>query len=360
MNNNIAKHGGDIYTDGLLKDKKLLDFSSNINPLGIPLSFTKNISVALEALTRYPDIRYRKLKAYLLDYLKEETLNEDNIILGNGAAEIIDIALGSFKNILIVVPSFIEYEEVASKWGANIIYSYLNANMEFDYKDILGKLSNCEALVIANPNNPNGSIIDKSKFYTILDFCERNNKKIIIDEAFVEFVLQHNASFIKELKDYNCLFIIRALTKFFALPGIRLGYGVSRDKEFITQMCNKQIPWNINCFAEVAATYVLKDEDYKNKSIQWIKNTRDAFIKELNSISFIDKAYESYGNYVLCKLSKINDKKLYDLCLERNILIRRCSNYRGLNDNYVRFAIKDKESNEFLINSLRQIEHSLR
>lgn len=345
-------HGGDIYTNGILKGVELIDFSSNINPLGIPESFKNNINEALNNCTRYPDIKYREILKSLSCYTGVE---EENFVLGNGAAEIIDLCIACFKSILITVPSFAEYDIDGKKHGCKIEYSYLNKyDMSYNYEDILKKIKYSQALVIANPNNPNGGVINKDKFKSILDFCEKENKTIIIDEAFIEFVGDNEKSFVKYIKNYKCIFIIRALTKFFGMPGIRFGYGISKNKHLLESIREKQNPWNINCFAETAVKYVLKDKKYIEDSLTWINTERKFLISELKNIEFIDKVFETNANFLLVKLKYIDCNKLYDYCLEKGILIRKCNNYRGLNEYYVRFAIKDHEKNTILINLLKE------
>lgn len=369
----MLEHGGDIYTEGLLKGKKLIDFSSNINPLGVPESFKNHIGEALENMEMYPDIKYRNLKNYIIDYiefskdyfissrndslnLKKQKMSEENIVLGNGAAEVIDLVVSCFKSVSLIVPSFIEYEKSALKWKCDINYSLLDENMNYNYDDIYLKIKESDALVIANPNNPNGTIIDKDKFKEIMDYCERSNKKIIIDEAFSEFTGKRGCSLLKEAEKYKCLFIIKALTKFYAMPGIRFGYGITLDKNLIKKIEEKQNPWNVNCFAEVAAKYSLKDEEYINSSLNWIETEREFMVSELKKISFIEKVYNTYGNFVLCKLKKINCDELYDLCLKQGIVIRKCENFKGLDKSYTRFAIKDRRCNEIFIGTLKGLK----
>jgi len=350
-------HGGDVYTKGVCKNIKLIDFSSNINPLGVPNSFREHLPEALDNAVRYPDIKYWELKNNIVKYLnKDFNVKSDYLVLGNGASEIIDLTLSCFKSVLIPIPSFSEYKDNALKWNCRVEYSFLKDDMEFDYEDILSKLENVEAMIIGNPNNPAGNIIHKEKFKNILDYCEKNGKTIIIDEAFVEFTGISLVSFLKELTQYKCLFVIRAITKFFSLPGIRFGFGVSRDAELIDKIKGKQNPWNINCFAETAVKYILIDEEYIKASLIWIKNQRKFLGDKLREISFISKVYETQSNFILCKLQGINCDKLYDLCLERGIVIRRAGNFDGLDSSFIRLAIKDKESNTSLINCLSNIK----
>ncbi|MFL0246382.1 pyridoxal phosphate-dependent aminotransferase [Candidatus Clostridium stratigraminis] len=346
-------HGGDVYTEGLLKGIELIDFSSNINPIGVPKSFTDTIDEALKNIERYPDIKYRKVLRSLRDYTG---INEEHFVLGNGASEIIDLVISCFKSILIVVPSFAEYEADAVKWNCSIEYSYLNEEMDFDYEDILMKLHKTQALIIGNPNNPNGNIIDKTKFKSILDFSESEGKTIIIDEAFIEFTGKKDYSFTEDIKEYKSIFIIRALTKFFAMPGIRFGYGISKNKRLLQKIKQKQNPWNINCFAEHAVKYILKDEEYIKKSLKWIETERSYFPSSLEKLVFIDKIYFSFSNYILCRLKGITDEELYNFCMKKGIIIRRASNFKGLNEYFVRFAIKDRKLNNKLLEAIKQIE----
>lgn len=350
-------HGGDIYSEGIFKGQELLDFSSNINPLGVPDSFKVHIEEALNNVKNYPDILYRGIKSDIKEYLDTVyavNLHENSLVIGNGAAEIIDLSISCFKKLLVVVPSFVEYNLNAKKWGAAIEYSYLNEDMDFDYGDILKKLENNEAIIIGNPNNPNGNIIDKKYFKSILDYCELNHKTVIIDEAFIEFTGDPLHSFTTLINKYKCLFIIRAITKFFAMPGIRFGYGISKNEEIIRVIKAMQNPWNINCFAETAVKYVFKDKEYIDKSIKWINEERIFFTDELRNIEIIDKIYKTYSNFVLCRLREIDCDEIYSFCLSEKILIRKADNFMGLNKNYIRLAIKDREKNKRLLEILKK------
>ncbi|MBV4418216.1 aminotransferase class I/II-fold pyridoxal phosphate-dependent enzyme [Clostridium tyrobutyricum] len=349
------EHGGDIYTEGILKGRNLLDFSSNINPLGVPKSFRDNIDKALNVSNIYPDEEYRNLKHNIRNYLHKGIIENENIVLGNGAAEVIDLVIKNSKSICIVVPSFIEYEKNALKWNCNIIYSKLKGNMDFDYEDIESKLKFSNAVIVGNPNNPNGNILDKKKFMKIVKYCNKNGKTIIIDEAFIEFTGNEQYSFLNELENYKCIFIVRALTKFFGLPGIRFGYGISTNKYLIQNIKTNQNPWNINCFAETAVKYVLKDGEYIHKSLKWISDERKFMKSQLNKISIINKIYNTYANFILCKLKSIDCMTLYDECMKNGAIIRKCNNYRGLDNNYIRLAIKDREKNQQMLDILSRI-----
>lgn len=362
------EHGGDIYTEGSLKGKKLLDFSSNINPLGIPESFTNHLNQAVGKMQVYPDIQYRLSKSYICKYLNEGShffypaeekldfgFKEEDLVLGNGAGEIIDIAIGSLRSICIVMPSFVEYKKSAIKNGVKIVYSHLNEDMTINYEDLAQKARKVEGIIIGNPNNPNGGIIEKQKLQPILEYCQRTQKKVIIDEAFIEFTGDAGASLLGTAKNYSCICIIRALTKFYGMPGIRFGYSVSKDRNYNALMRKRQIPWNINTFAELALEYVLEDQDYIEESLKWIETERAYFLEELKKFKMIKKIYPTQVNFVLVKLGQVTGTQLYNRLLKERILIRTCKNYEGLGDEYVRFAIKSRADNHRLFQSLDKI-----
>lgn len=357
-NKSFIEHGGDIYTEGKFKGIELIDFSSNINFLGVPKSFTNNLIKALEDIICYPDLKYREAKQNISQYLKEG-IREENIILGNGAAEIINLAIRALDKPCIVVPSFSEYETTAKAYGKEIVFSYLNEDFSYNYDDIMERLKECDGLVIGNPNNPNGGIINKDSFQQIIYYCEENKKKIIIDEAFIEFVEEENQSYVDKCSSFKCLFIIRAFTKFFAMPGIRLGYGVCSDIDFIESLSKLQIPWNINTFAEVAIKTVLKDEEYINTSKAMYNIERQYLIQELKRFNFIDNIYKSHGNFILLRLKNITGEDMFNFCLSRGVLIRRCRNFRGLDDRFIRLAIKSRENNQKLLNIFKELEMQL-
>lgn len=358
-NKSFIEHGGDIYTEGKFKGIELVDFSSNINFLGVPKSFTDNVHKALEDIICYPDLKYREAKLHISEYLKEG-IREENIILGNGAAEIINLAIRALNKLCIVVPSFSEYEATAKAYGKEIVFSYLKDDFSCDYDDIMKRLKECDGLVIGNPNNPNGGIINKEAFEQIICYCEENKKKIIIDEAFIEFVQDENQSFVDKCASFKCLFLIRAFTKFFAMPGIRLGYGVCSDVDFIESLSKLQIPWNINTFAEIAIKTVLKDEEYINTSKAMHNIERQYFIQKLKRFNFIDNIYESHANFILLRLKNITGEDMFNSCLSRGVLIRRCRNFKGLDDRFIRLAIKGRENNQKLLNIFRELEMKLK
>ena len=179
--------------------------------------------------------------------------------------------------------------------------------MDYDYKEIFNNLNKVDGIIVANPNNPDGrTVLKEEEFKTILDYCEQNNKLVIIDEAFIEFLGRYiNKSFVDKIRKYKCLFIIRALTKFYAMPEYDLDLELAKMKKIIEKIKSMQNPWNIKCFAEVAAKYVLKRwRDILRNLLKWITKRKRNLLEEIRKIEFIEKAYDTHGNFILCKLKR--------------------------------------------------------
>lgn len=345
-------HGGDIYTEGILKDRQLIDFSSNINPYGVSNTVKSDIDNFWQSIVRYPDFKYRTLKKSITKYIKKydaTEINESQLLLGNGAVEVIDAIMSTLNSITIAIPSFTEYEKSAHKYIEKIDFLELTKNMEYNYEEIKKSICHTESIILGNPNNPSGNIIDKDFFEDLLLYCENNNKKIIVDEAFVEFAAD-GTSVIKSIEKYKCLFVIRAFTKFFGMPGARLGYCVSSNEKVLKQLSSKQLTWNINSFAEFAAINAFEDNEYINKTKLWIKKEIPYMIENLRNKNL--EVYNTNCNFVLCKLKDCTSKEFYDKMMSKNILIRRCDNFKSLNDKYIRLAIKSRELNNILLDNI--------
>ena len=303
-------HGGNIYKVFREKNiKEILDYSSNINPYGIPESLKKRITENLEVLERYPDPDYVELRQKLANLNK---VNLSDIILGNGATEIIFLFMKVInpKKILIVSPTFGEYERavkateisgdtvsLSSSNGDNknienkkIEIEYFELKESDDFKLNIGNLKNelenkYDLLIICNPNNPTGKFLKLAQTEEILKECNKYDTKLFIDEAFIEFLADGmKESIINTEENKKNLFVTRAFTKFFAIPGLRLGYGMYFDKELEKKISEKKEPWSVNNFAEMAGSTVLDDAEYIEKTLKWIAEEKKYMYEKLNEI----------------------------------------------------------------------------
>ena len=379
-------HGGNIYKVFREKNlKEILDYSSNINPYGIPESLKKRITENLEILERYPDPDYVELREKLANL---NNVNLSDIILGNGATEIIFLFMKVInpKKILIVSPTFGEYERavkateisgdtvsLSSSNGDNknienkkIEIEYFELKESDDFKLNIGNLKNelekkYDLLIICNPNNPTGKFLKLDQTEEILKECNKYDTKLFIDEAFIEFLADGmKESIINTEENKKNLFVTRAFTKFFAIPGLRLGYGMYFDKELEKKISEKKEPWSVNNFAEMAGLTVLDDAEYIEKTLKWIAEEKIYMYEKLNKISGM-KVYETEVNFITGKIDEklfsegVNVKILREKMLEQGILIRDASNFKFLDERFFRLAIKDRESNKRVIEVLREI-----
>lgn len=348
-------HGGnakEISRKNKIEYDQILDFSANINPLGMPDSVRKAVIEGLDKIEKYPDITYFELKCAIGEF---ENIKKETLILGNGAAEVLfNVVRGiNPQNTLILAPTFSEYEEATRAVKSNIIYYKLKEEKEFCIQeDILDYIdSKLNLIFICNPNNPTGVITSQDLLQKILAKAEKNEVMVVIDESFLDFI-EEDLSMISYINEYENLIIIKSLTKLFALPGIRIGYGICSNLELNCKIENISPAWNINILAEIATKAGLKDKIYIEESINFIKNEKEYLYNELKEITGL-KVYEPSVNFILLKtLTKVNLK--HEL-LKNNILIRSCSNYKGLDNNYYRIAIKTHGENLKLINNIRNI-----
>ncbi|SHK32045.1 pyridoxal phosphate-dependent aminotransferase [Tepidibacter formicigenes] len=346
-------HGADVASMMLKYGKKedyILDFSSNINPY-IPENIDKYILEGLNLSTKYPDVEYLNLRKNIGNYLD---LDYEYIIPGNGASEIIYLLMKVLDGQLgIVNPTFSEYERAAKSNNIKIIDLYFDKNFKLDLDNIRNNLDKFKALFICNPNNPSGNV---ESLIEILEILKKKDKFLIVDETFMEFVYESEKyTLVNLIKEYDNLFIIKAITKFFGLPGIRLGYGITSNKNIISKMWEHKEPWTVNSFAENICSYIFKDKKYIEKTKNYFKEEINFMIKDLNEIKNIE-VFESSTNFILLKLNKYNSSYIKEkLFVEKNILIRDASNFKGLDTNYIRVAVKKREENEALINALKEI-----
>ena len=342
---NMAKKFGKNEND-------IIDFSSNVNP-HIISDLGKYVLEGLEKSRSYPDINYTNLRNNISDYIK---VDSELIIPGNGATEIIYLLMKSIKRRLAILnPTFSEYGRGAKLNNLEIIDFHLKEenNFSIDLDEIQKNMDKFDSLFICNPNNPNGKVKDLNE---LLNLMIENDKLLIVDETFMEFVGEEEKySLINKIEQTPNLFILKAVTKFFGMPGLRLGYGVTSNKHIIKNIYEYKEPWTINSFAENLSNYLFKDKEYINGSKDYYINERKFMLEELRKISRL-KVYDTDTNFVLIKLDddEANSLKL-ELFEKYNILIRDASNFIGLDKSYIRVAIKSHNDNKVLIESLRKI-----
>lgn len=343
-------HGGDIYRNSIY-----FDFSVNINPLGVPSEVQWVLTEAALHSNKYPDIYHEKLiknTAETFDVL------EDDIVFGNGASEIIMAICHMFlpKSAMLIAPCFLGYERCikGAVPSCDITYHHLKEEDGFALKEdiideLLGKRP--KLLFLTNPNNPNGLLTDKLLLRDIVKTCEKIGTTLVIDECFLALTgHQKDLSLVSSIRDYKSVIILRAFTKSFAIPGVRLGYAICSKKD-IADGIKRHLPeWNLSIFAQMAGAECLKHLDFVDDAVDLINTERYYLTNSLKELGFT--VFPSDVNFILFKSKELN---LKEKLIEFGILIRDCSDFEGLDKGYYRIAVKLHNENEGLISALESI-----
>ena len=322
---NKIVHGGDVY-----RNRVLLDYSVNLNPLAMPGSVTEASLSGLGEMHQYPDPYQVELRKAIGCY---EGIDSGNIVCGNGASELIMAAVHAFrpKTALITAPCYAGYARALMASDTEVTEYALDENRGFP-----------------DPNNPNGAVIDQVLKEKIIEKCADKGIVLLLDECFLPLTGINEA----KATERGCVLHLRAFTKTFAIPGIRIGYLYSDNTDAL-ELIRLHLPeWNVSRIAErtgTEAAKVLSDTEYLRDSVLMIRREREYLSHELKQLGI--RVYPSDVNYLLVK----SDMDLYHRLLERGVLVRRCANFSGLNDSFIRIAVRSHEDNLHFIEILKTV-----
>lgn len=350
------EHGGNVYSAGV-RNHEVVDFSANINPLGLSDSIKKSIIDNMEGLVHYPDPTGTLLKQAISVHYG---VDADRVVLGNGAVELMYIYFHcrSPKNVLVPVPSFSEYERAAMAARCHIERLYMAKEQDFtlNIPSLMELLPKVDAVVIGNPNNPTGELLTKDNLEEIISAAARFGTDVLVDESFLDFLSSDKHYTVMDLVEkYPNLLVLRSMTKFFAIPGLRLGFGVA-NSELMGKMEPGRDPWNVNLLAQMAGVAALKDKTYQMDSRQIISGCIDYLYRTLSSIEGM-RVYKPSVNFILVSVEQtgMTSSKFVKAMGGKGILVRDCSNYPGMDDYHVRFAVRLMNENEKLVMAIRQV-----
>lgn len=338
-------HGGDIY-----RNEVLYDFSVNTNPYGPPQGIVEVLHDHIMQMSKYPDVRCEKLTHAIA---KKEDIDSTQILCTNGAAEFFFAFVQAIrpKRALVCIPSFAEYEVALQSVTCEVKQYVLKEENQFCMQtDFLDELTNeLDVLILCSPNNPTGICIPNTLLEQIVQICQKKKIHFLLDLCFMDFLGEDKTRYwinlIKENKYFHC---VKAFTKMYTIPGIRLGYGMSSNQELLENMQKMLQPWNVSSFAQLAGVQALKEEKYVKESLVKIGTQKQWLYEQFKKLSI--PFWKSDANYILFQGSD----ELYAQMLEEKILIRDCSNYAGLKKGYYRIAVRTKEENEIFIQALKR------
>jgi threonine-phosphate decarboxylase len=355
------QHGGDVW--GLSRKYKIpleriIDFSAPINYLGPSPRALEAIKRFADVVKFYPDQNPEELKSDICDYVGK--ISPDNVILGNGSMELIYLFAEIFargQEVLIPTPSFTEYEKaslVASARPKQVsILPDFSLKTE-DFKRNIG--ADTRLMFICNPHSPSGRLFSKESILDLVNFCIERNVYVIVDENYIDFVDPiEEYTLAHYVNKYENLFVVRSFSKFFGMPGIRIGYGIAHKKLVESLEAIRQ-PWCVNSLALIAAREALRDKEYIRKTKEYIQREREQFSKLLKETG-VFYVFPSETNFLLVKILKkgITAGKLKEKLAEKGILIRDCGDFPGLDQSYFRITVRSAGENLTLIDVLKGI-----
>ena len=339
-------HGGRLL-EFSKSGKKYIDFSASINPYGIDPNLKDILKESIDILVHYPNQDYSEIKALIN---RKHDVSEESIYLGNGANSIIFRLFSIFDkelNICIPTPSFETYRLAAESVSANIVYYDMNRfKITNEIFDILS--DNIDVLVLTNPNNPTGYLIEEELLQRLLEYCKAENIFVLLDECFLEFVEDgEKYSQISNLSKYTNLAILRSLTKLYAFPGLRFGYLLTENKKIIENLKKITPSWDINTLALEAAKFSLTQD--MNQVVLKIQKEKSILLNNLKSAGI--EVFDSKANFLLCRYKK----NLSNALLNQGVIVRDCSDYRGMDDTYFRVAVRTNSDNMILFENIKEL-----
>ncbi len=352
-------HGGNLsdITKGYgLKQEQILDFSANINPMGVSEEIKELIIRKADNIIHYPDPESRGLVGRISSRINA---SQENILVDNGSSGLIYLLANTIspKKVVIPIPSYSEYERAARLTSSNLVFPRPEAYFKHDLTLLAADCKDADLLFLGNPNNPTATLYGRDEILLLLKKCEKNGTLLVVDEAFMDFVKDcEKFSSIDLVKKSNNLIVLRSLTKFFAIPGLRLGYLVA-GKVLVAKLRSWQPTWPVNYFAQIVGRKFLALSGYIKKSKEFMEKERERFFSKLKEIIWL-KPFKPTANFIFCRITgkNLDSKELKHILIrDYGILIRDCSNFRGLDAKFIRLAVRLTGENNKLINCLKQI-----
>ncbi|TCW11770.1 L-threonine O-3-phosphate decarboxylase [Raoultella sp. BIGb0138] len=351
-----SAHGGNIREAAALlgiNPEQLLDFSANINPLGMPESLKRALIDNLARAERYPDVEYQQLHAALAAH---HQIPASWILAGNGETESIFTLVNGLRprRAMIVKPGFAEYRRALQAAGCAIEEFALREEegWQLSGRMLQALTPELDCLFLCTPNNPTGLLPERPLLEAIAARCQALGIALILDEAFIDFI-PDQPGFIPLLHDNPHIWVLRSLTKFYAIPGLRLGYLINSNEQAVARLREQQMPWSVNAFAALAGEIILKDRAYQQATWRWLAEEGRRFYQALSRLRGLT-VYPGRANYLFLRC-ELPEGDLQQALLAQHILIRSCANYPGLGDGYFRVAIRSYQENQRLLTALHHI-----
>jgi threonine-phosphate decarboxylase len=358
----FVSHGGDIWGFSRKYNiplEEVLEFSGPINYLGPSPKAVEAVKQNAKLIRYYPDPNPVEFKAEIAKYVGHG-VEEENLLLGNGSIELIYLVteiLPRGFNAVIPVPSFSEYEKAALRVGGEPVFVQLPGDFALENEKIKKAVTDdTRVMCVCNPHSPSGTLYSREKLLDLVEFCKERDIIFSVDENYIEFADQSLQNTLAGMvKDYENLFVIRSVTKFYGMAGIRFGYGIAAPI-LIDKLENMRLPWSINGLACQVTLAAFNDTEFIENTKQTIAKERAKLAKNLSEIEGLH-VYPSVTNFLLVKIQnhKLTSTMLKELLAKEHILIRDCCTFVGLDDSYFRITVRSTKDNQKLTETLKQI-----
>lgn len=350
------QHGGNPYRAAREwggRPEEYLDFSCNLNPLGPSRQVLACLQTAAGEIWRYPDPECAALKEALGAYLG---VPATWLVPGNGTAELINLlvpALG-IKRAVVPAPTFAEYALSVAAWGGTVQHLYLKGgDFAFPWEELPAALAGADALFLCQPNNPTGRLLAPGELERLAAATARAGAYLVVDEAFLDFLPDAAAlTALNLLPRWGHLVVLRSLTKFFALAGLRLGVLVALPP-LQRKMLSLLPPWNVNSLAQAAGVAAVADEEYIRESRRVVATERAYLAAALASLPGV-RVVPGVANFLLLDISGtgFSSAALAARLAEERVLVRDTANFPGLGDGFIRVAVRLRAENARLLGAL--------
>ena len=353
-------HGGSHHSvlENLgVSDKDVIDFSASVNPLGPSPDVSRSLGDVESLLTEYPDPGSHHFREKVSQVLN---VSSEKLLVTNGSTELIHLVprlLSPGQEALIINPCFSEYERALrlNRIPVHSLKYHFDSQVQIHADEVLTFLSGhpkVEMLILGHPNNPTGQLWNEQSLFALIHYCESQKVILVIDETFIEFCGEQDST-LKWMEGNSTLIVIRSMTKFYGLAGVRLGYGVMHP-DLKAIMEPYQIPWSVNGVAQTMGVLALDDEAYAAQVRSRTCTQREYLFSALDSIPSIH-VFPSQANFLLFQLlaeSTEEARQFYMGLVDAGILIRNCGNFRGLDERFFRVAVRTPEDNRRLISEI--------
>ncbi|PVX24758.1 MAG: threonine-phosphate decarboxylase [Candidatus Bathyarchaeum sp.] len=356
-------HGGNVWDFSEkynISVDQLIDFSISTNPLGAPETALESIRQHLNLIKHYPDPDHE----WLLEALAESVgVEPNNVIVGNGSTELIylfnEVFLENGYEAVIPVPSFSEYKAAIERFGGNMTFlkCYPEKNFQLNVEELEKTISKKTRIIfLCNPNSPTGALYEKEDVLRVIRFAAEHNVLVFLDEDYIDFVDDAKRySMAEYVNDYNNLFVLRSLTKFFGLAGVRIGFGIG-SPDLVAVLKNVIMPWSVNSLAMFATVAAVKDTEFIKKSRMLVSKSRQEMMDLLKTVPWL-RVYPSETNFLLIEIIRkdLTSTQIKEGLAKKGLLIRDCKDFDGLNNKFFRVTIRRPEENKKLIANIKSL-----